>query len=106
MLRDGVEVEQEASFPLIPVVIGVQPQSAAMEADLQEGDVILAIDGVEITAFHELRVAVEASDGRELGLNVWRDGAVFDVVLAPRRMDLPLSGPDLSSSHRCRGCGT
>jgi regulator of sigma E protease len=92
VLRDGVEVAQEASFPLIPVVIGVQPQSAAMEADLQEGDVILAIDGVEITAFHELRVAVEASDGRELGLNVWRDGAVFDVVLAPRRMDLPLSG--------------
>ncbi|MBF9033800.1 RIP metalloprotease RseP [Rhodobacterales bacterium HKCCE2091] len=89
--RDGEEIEVEAAFPLIPVVDSVTPQSAALAAGLREGDLIRAIDGAPIHAFHELRDAVEASDGEPVDLTIWRDGETLEVTLTPRRMDLPLA---------------
>ena len=89
ILRGGDTLTVDASFPLIPVIGSVTPRSAAMDAGLTEGDVIRAIDGAPVYAFEQLREAVEASQGAELALEVWRDGAVIDVALAPRRMDLP-----------------
>ncbi|MEO0989661.1 MAG: RIP metalloprotease RseP [Pseudomonadota bacterium] len=76
-------------FAFPPMVDAVQPQSAAMAAGLAVGDVILEVDGVPIFAFHELRTAVAASDGRDLNLTVWRAGDTLDVTLAPKRTDLP-----------------
>jgi len=91
IIRDGAPMQLEASFPLLPIVGSVTPQSAAIAAGIAEGDVIRSIDGVPIYAFHQLRGAVAASDGAELALQVWRDGDVMDMVLSPRRMDLPLA---------------
>jgi regulator of sigma E protease len=88
--RNGETVEVEASFPLLPIVQSVAPQSAAMGAGLAEGDVIRSVDGTPIHAFSQLRDAVDASDGRALALTVWRDGETMDVTLSPRRTDLPL----------------
>ncbi len=89
IVRGGSAMAVQASFPLIPIINSVTPRSAAMEAGLQEGDLIRAIDGQAIHAFGELRTAVEDSAGAELALDVWRDGGMIEVVLAPRRMDLP-----------------
>ena len=88
--RDGAEVEVTAPHPMPAIVVGLQPQSAAMDIDLAVGDVITAIDGAPIIAFEELREAVGASDGRVLELDVWRDGEELTFALAPRRVDLPL----------------
>lgn len=63
------------------------PRSAAIEAGLQVGDVITHIDGTEIFAFSALKTAVEGSNGAALNLTVWRDGATFDTVLTPKRID-------------------
>ncbi|MDG4648380.1 RIP metalloprotease RseP [Roseibacterium sp. SDUM158017] len=87
--RDGATSEIAASFPLLPIVQSVAPQSAAMAAGLQEGDVIRAVDGTAINAFSQLRDAVDASGGAPLSLSVWREGEVVDVTLSPRRTDLP-----------------
>ncbi|WP_306044217.1 RIP metalloprotease RseP [Nioella sp. MMSF_3534] len=87
--RDGSDLSLEASFPLIPVVDSVTPRSAAMDAGLERGDVIRTINGDPVYAFEQLRTAVEASQGAELALEVWRDGEMIDITLAPRRMDLP-----------------
>lgn len=87
--RDGAELHVEASFPLIPVVDNVTPRSAAMDAGLERGDVIRTIDGEPVYAFEQLRSAVEASQGADLALEVWRDGEMIEITLAPRRMDLP-----------------
>lgn len=89
ILRDGTAMSVEATFPLIPVVDSVTPRSAAMDAGLERGDVIRSINGEPVYAFEQLRSAVEASQGAELALEVWRDGEVIDITLAPRRMDLP-----------------
>ncbi|MFN7224515.1 MAG: RIP metalloprotease RseP [Paracoccaceae bacterium] len=87
--RSGQQVAFEGPFPFPPVAGGVQPQTAAYDAGLLQGDVILAVDGVPISAFSELRSIVGDSDGRDLRLTVWRAGDTFDTTLTPRRMDLP-----------------
>ncbi|RYH10341.1 RIP metalloprotease RseP [Tropicimonas sp. IMCC6043] len=88
--RGGLAVSVEGPFPFPPLVEGLQAGSAAMEAGLKVGDLITAIDGVPITAFSELQDTVSNSDGRALALDVWRDGATFQVTLSPKRMDIPL----------------
>ncbi|MDF0602259.1 RIP metalloprotease RseP [Psychromarinibacter sp. C21-152] len=88
--RDGAEMTTEGPYPYPALVSGLTAGSAAMEAGLEQGDVITAIDGQPITAFEELREAVGSSDGAEMTFTVWRDGETLDVTLAPRRMDLPL----------------
>ncbi|MEM9754425.1 MAG: RIP metalloprotease RseP [Pseudomonadota bacterium] len=87
--RDGATLDVEASFPLIPVVDSVAAQSAAIDAGLEVGDVIRAIDGTPVFAFHELRDIVEGSNGEPLLLSVWREGEEIEITLSPRRMDLP-----------------
>lgn len=87
--RSGQQLAFEGPFPFPPVAGGVQPQTAAFDAGLLQGDVILAVDGVAINAFSELRSIVGDSGGRDLRLTVWRAGETFDTTLTPRRMDLP-----------------
>jgi regulator of sigma E protease len=88
--RDGATITVDGPYPFPAVVDAVQPQSAASDAGMRPGDVVLAIDGVPVNAFAELRAAVGASDGRPLLLTVWRGGETLDIALVPRRVDLPL----------------
>ena len=90
VLRDGRERDLDAPHPMPALIVGLQPQSAAMASGLAVGDVITAIDGTPIVAFEQLRRAVGDSDGRELALDVWRDGETMPFALTPRRVDLPL----------------
>ncbi len=87
--RDGVEMDVTGPFPYPPHITQVAPRSAAMDIDLQAGDVITAVDGNEIFAFSQLKEVVESSDGRVLMLDVWRDGQMLEFALAPRRTDEP-----------------
>lgn len=89
--RDGRAIEVEASFPLVPLVQSVSPQSAALAAGIAEGDVIRTVDGADIHAFRQLRDAVDASEGRPLDLTIWRAGETLEMTLSPRRTDLPLA---------------
>ncbi|EAR52167.1 Putative membrane-associated zinc metalloprotease [Oceanicola granulosus HTCC2516] len=87
--RDGEERVVQGPYPYPPVILGLNPQSAAMDVDLAVGDVILSINGTDIRTFEELRQIVGASDGGPLALEVWRDGEVLDFTLVPRSVDLP-----------------
>lgn len=79
-------------YPMPPVADGVQPRSAASDAGIIAGDVILAVDGIAVSAFEEVRTAVGASDGKPLVFKVWRAGSAFDVTMTPQRRDLPKEG--------------
>lgn len=89
--RDGETHEVTGPYPFPPRVGGVQPQSAAIDAGLAEGDVIEAINGTSIETFSQLRDAIGESDGAPQLLGVWRDGKEFTVTLNPRRKDLPMA---------------
>lgn len=88
--RDGDLVDVRAPHPRTTLIVAVSPQSAAMDIDLEVGDVITAIDGDEIVLFEDLRTAVGNSGGQPLALDVWRDGETLSLTLTPRRADLPL----------------
>ncbi|MCB1334501.1 MAG: RIP metalloprotease RseP [Roseivivax sp.] len=87
--RDGAALTVAGPYPYPPIATQVVPRSAAMDAGIEAGDVIAAIDGTPIHAFDQLRQAVEGSDGRTLNLTVWRDGAEMAMELTPRRTDEP-----------------
>jgi regulator of sigma E protease len=77
------------AYILPPLVVSVTPQSAALSAGLEEGDVIVAIDGAPIFAFDQLKQAVEGGGGATLQLTIWRGGETLEVALTPKRVDEP-----------------
>ncbi len=87
--RDGRETRVEAPWPFPPLAQSVAPGSAASDAGLRAGDLVLAVDGTPVTAFRELQEIVVASEGRPLALEVWRDGRTMTLELAPKRVDFP-----------------
>lgn len=88
--RDGRDLTVDGPFPYPAIVVGLTPGSAAIAADMQVGDIILASNGTEIATFSELRTLVGDSGGNALKLDVWREGEVLQIELTPKRMDLPL----------------
>ncbi|MEX0277301.1 MAG: RIP metalloprotease RseP [Ruegeria sp.] len=89
VIRDGQTLDVQAPWLFPPLIQQVAPRSAAMDIELQAGDVITAVDGDPIFAFAQLKDKVEGSNGRALLLNVWRDGADLEFALVPRRTDEP-----------------
>ncbi|MGR3501306.1 RIP metalloprotease RseP [Pseudaestuariivita sp.] len=89
VLRDGETRRAVGPHPLPPIVLQLSPQSAALDAGLERGDVIVAVNGTPIVAFSELKVIVEASNGTPLALDVWRDGEVIQTTLTAKRIDEP-----------------
>ncbi|WGV16691.1 RIP metalloprotease RseP [Fuscovulum ytuae] len=87
--RNGADVALRDSHPLPPVVETVQPDSAARDAGLLPGDVILSVNGEPVVTFPHLREIVGASDGQPLTLLLARDGKEMELTLTPRRVDLP-----------------
>jgi len=67
-----------------PVIAGVQPQSAAAEAGLREGDRITAIDGRAMETFDDIRIAVAFDLGKPIDLAVERGGEQRTISLRPR----------------------
>lgn len=92
VLRDGRSFEVSAPHPYPPIVAGVSPDSGASDAGMKAGDVILSVDNTQVTTFDQLRALVGGSDGRVVTLGLWRNGDRLDVVVTPRRVDLPVDG--------------
>lgn len=88
--RAGTVLDVTGPHPMPPLAGSVAMKSAARDAQMQPGDVVLAMDGTPVATFEELRERVAASEGRAIALSVWREGNVLDLKLEPRRTDLPL----------------
>ncbi len=70
--------------PFAPVVGEVIIRSAAMDAGLQSGDVILRASGQDVTTFSQLPDIIADSKGDPVPLTIWRGGETFDLTLTPR----------------------
>ena len=88
--RDGEEMTVQGPQPFPPIVGSVSPNSAAWDVGLRPDDLVLSVDGRPVWAFDDLVDIVMASDGRPLGMLVWRDGQELEFTVVPRRTDLPL----------------
>ncbi|ESW62223.1 MAG: zinc metalloprotease [Rhodobacter sp. CACIA14H1] len=89
--RGGEQVTLRDAHPLPPVVETVQPDSAARAAGIEAGDVIVSVNGQPVATFPQLREMVGSSDGKVLTLGLMRGEQALEMVLEPKRMDLPLS---------------
>lgn len=93
--RDGQVLEVAGPHPVPARAASIALQSAARDAGMQAGDVVLSVDGQPIRAFGELPALVAAAEGRPVALEVWRPLATgghetLSLELTPRRTDLPL----------------
>lgn len=68
-----------------PILGTMQDDSAAATSGLQPGDRIVAIEGDDIHAWHEMQDAVREAPERELRLQIERDGVRFDRFVTPRK---------------------
>ncbi len=65
------------------LVAGVSPGMGAEKAGLQHGDVILAVNQVQLHSIVKLHELVRASEGKPLDIRYSREGAVSDVTVTP-----------------------
>lgn len=89
VLRAGREITVTAPHPMLAVVGSVAPRSAADEAGLRRGDLILTVNDMPNLSFSHLKKVVEASDGAPVRLGLWRAEEEVEVTLLPRRVDEP-----------------
>lgn len=75
-----------------PLIEAVHPGSAAFDAGLEAGDVIVSVDGKPVRTFADVVLSVRDSNGREMLFEVWRQGEVFETYLAGRMTDFGLPG--------------
>ncbi len=73
---------------LTPRVDGVLPESAAAEAGMQPGDLVLSIDGQAIASFTELQRVVAFNAGYPLSVVVERQGAEVTLTVVPELKEM------------------
>ena len=81
VLRDGSERVIEGPWLLPPLAVSITPGSAAEDGNVLVGDVVTAVDGVDVFDFDQLRDAIGESDGNPVELTIWRDGTTVDLSL-------------------------
>jgi regulator of sigma E protease len=71
--------------PFTPADIGsIQPDSAAAQAGMMPGDVIVEVDGQAIERFEEVQQIVRLNQGTPLAMVVQRDGKRLPVTATPQ----------------------
>ncbi|MXN67016.1 RIP metalloprotease RseP [Stappia sp. GBMRC 2046] len=73
---------------IAPRVDAVQPGSAAAEAGLQPGDLIVRIDGSPIETFTDLQRLISASADIGLDVTVERNGELLTFPVTPQRREI------------------
>ena len=93
VLRDGDILTVAGPHTSPPLVRGVSLDSAAQDAGIQEGDLVLSIDGAPITVFDDMIETVARTQGKALALEVWRQGDILDFTQEPRATPPPATAP-------------
>jgi len=68
----------------IPKIGDVSVGLPADEAGLKKGDLVLSIDGEEVSKWEDLHEIIRSSKGKELHLKVKRDNQIIDVKVTPK----------------------
>ncbi|WP_333829959.1 RIP metalloprotease RseP [Pararhodobacter sp.] len=88
--RAGNVLELQGPHPIPARAAGITLGSAARDAGMLPGDVILSVDDTPVWSFNALPAMVNAAEGQALALRIWRAGEELELTLVPRRTDLPL----------------
>lgn len=88
--RAGDVLALQGPHPVPARAAGISLASAARDAGMRPGDVILSVDGTPVWSFSQLPEMVNAAEGAALQMRIWREGEEIELALVPRRTDLPL----------------
>ncbi len=70
--------------PVLTTKIGsIQPNSPASAAGIREGDVVIAVNGQEVSQWMKMAAFIADSGGKELSLTVRRDGLTQEIKVTP-----------------------
>ena len=87
--RDGERMLVRGPQPQPAYVQSITPRSAADDADLRIGDVIVSLNGAPVFQFGDMVEIVNETRAQPIELVVWRDGETFTTTLTPRLMAIP-----------------
>lgn len=99
VLRDDKELTIAGPTLMPPMILGIQPRSAAQDAGLEIGDVIVAINGNPTPRFSDLQEVVREGKGAPVALTVWRDGETFETTLSPRERPVEADDGGLETGY-------
>ena len=86
----GIGATAETAFDGGYRIMSVLPDSPALEAGLQAGDIIVAVDGTELTADMDPRVPISGEEGTQVTITVLRDGRRLEFTLTRRAVNIPI----------------
>jgi regulator of sigma E protease len=77
-----------AGFPVLASEVGkALPDSPALRAGFEPGDMVTAIDGKPVWRWDDVRNIIEDSAGRRLDFTVERKGKTLDILVTPALSD-------------------
>ncbi len=87
----GIGVSVESTYRDGYQVMSVLPKSPALEAGLEAGDRIVAVNGVAASASTDIRTQIGGEEGTPVTITVIRkDGSTRDFVMNRRKVDIPI----------------
>ncbi|MDB2369090.1 RIP metalloprotease RseP [Octadecabacter sp.] len=103
--RNGERLIVLGPQPQPAFVRSITPRSAADDADLKIGDVIVSMNGVPVYQFADMIKIVDETREQPIELEVWRDGEMFVSTLTPRLTAIPQEGGGMLDEPKL-GIGT
>lgn len=70
-----------------PIISGVAPDGPALNAGMQDGDLVTKIDGEPIDSWQDLASKVQDSAGESLTFEYVRDGEVINSTITPKTIE-------------------
>ena len=86
----GIGATVETAFDGGYLLLSVLPDSPALEAGLQPGDRLVAVDGTELTAQIDPRTLILGEEGTQLTVTVLREGERLDFTMTRRTVLIPI----------------
>lgn len=86
----GIGCTVEAAFTGGYRIMSVLPQSPALEAGIRVGDILVGVDGRELTAEIDPRTWIVGEEGTDVTVTVLRDGRRLDFTLTRRAVTIPI----------------
>ncbi len=88
----GVGVSIEATFNDGHTIMSILPGSPALDAGLEAGDRVIAVNGTALTPEMDVQRMITGREGTRVTLTVVRqaDGSVQDVTMVRRKVDIPI----------------
>lgn len=87
--RGGARMAVLGPQPQPALVQSITPRSAADDAGLKIGDVIVSMNGTMVYQFDDMIDVVNATGANPIELQVWRNGEMFTDTLTPRLAAIP-----------------